>query len=142
MRKSTTDEQSPAFQFYANDWISDPNRLRLSLEEQGAYVLLYCHCWRGFKIVFDYEVMARMCNCTLNKIKEIFPKIENLFEKDKDKDGKTYLICKQAEEERREQKINRKRRSIAGKMGATKRWSEESLKEDENTRSHTARRKT
>jgi uncharacterized protein YdaU (DUF1376 family) len=142
MRKSTTDEQSPAFQFYANDWISDPNRLKLSLEEQGAYVLLYCHCWRGFKIVFDYEVMARMCNCTLNKIKEIFPKIENLFEKDKDKDGKTYLICKQAEEERREQKINRKRRSIAGKMGATKRWSEESLKEDENTRSHTAKRKT
>ena len=142
MRKSTTDEQSPAFQFYANDWISDPNRLKLSLEEQGAYVLLYCHCWRGFKIVFDYEVMARMCNCTLNKIKEIFPKIENLFEKDKDKDGKTYLICKQAEEERREQKINRKRRSIAGKMGAIKRWSEESLKEDENTRSHTARRKT
>ena len=142
MRKSTTDEQSPAFQFYANDWISDPNRLKLSLEEQGAYVLLYCHCWRGFKIVFDYEVMARMCNCTLNKIKEIFPKIENLFEKEKDKDGKTYLICKQAEEERREQKINRKRRSIAGKMGATKRWSEESLKEDENTRSHTARRKT
>ena len=142
MRKSTTDEQSPAFQFYANDWISDPNRLRLSLEEQGAYVLLYCHCWRGFKIVFDYEVMARMCNCTLNKIKEIFPKIENLFEKDKDKDGKTYLICKQAEEERREQKINRKRRSIAGKMGATKRWSEESLKEDENTRSHTTRRKS
>jgi len=142
LRKSTTDEQSPAFQFYANDWISDPNRLKLSLEEQGAYVLLYCHCWRGFKIVFDYEVMARMCNCTLNKIKEIFPKIENLFEKDKDKDGKTYLICKQAEEERREQKINRKRRSIAGKMGATKRWSEESLKEDENTRSHTARRKT
>ena len=142
MRKSTTDEQSPAFQFYANDWISDPNRLKLSLEEQGAYVLLYCHCWRGFKIVFDYEVMARMCNCTLNKIKEIFPKIENLFEKDKDKDGKTYLICKQAEEERREQKMNRKRRSIAGKIGATKRWSEESLKEDENTRSHTARRKT
>ena len=142
MRKSTTDEQSPAFQFYANDWISDPNRLKLSLEEQGAYVLLYCHCWRGFKIVFDYEVMARMCNCTLNKIKEIFPKIENLFEKDKDKDGKTYLICKQAEEERREQKINRKRRSRAGKLGAKKRWSEESLEEDENNNRNPTRNKT
>jgi hypothetical protein len=35
MRKSTTDEQSPAFQFYANDWISDPNRVKLSLDEQG-----------------------------------------------------------------------------------------------------------
>jgi len=142
LRKSTTDEQSPAFQFYANDWISDPNRLKLSLEEQGAYVLLYCHCWRGFRIVLDYEIMARMCNCTLNKIKEIFPKIENLFEKEKDKDGKTYLTCKQAEEERREQKMNRKRRSMAGRMGAKKRWSEESLEEDENTRNNTSRRKT
>ena len=74
MRKSTTDEQSPAFQFYAGDWISDPSRLKMSLEEQGAYVLLHCHCWRGFKIILDYEIMARMCNCTLNKIKEIFPK--------------------------------------------------------------------
>jgi hypothetical protein len=86
--------------------------------------------------------MARMCNCTLNKIKEIFPKIENLFEKEKDKDGKTYLICKQAEEERKEQKMNRKRRSMAGKLGAKKRWSEESLEEDENTRNNTSRRKT
>jgi uncharacterized protein YdaU (DUF1376 family) len=131
MRKSTTDEQSPAFQFYAGDWISDPSRLKMSLEEQGAYVLLHCHCWRGFKIILDYEIMARMCNCTLNKIKEIFPKIENEFEKEKGKDGKIYLICKKAEEERKEQKKNRQRRSIAGKMGAKKRWSEESLEEDE-----------
>jgi len=53
MRKSITDEQSPAFQFYANDWISDPNRMKLSLDEQGAYILLYCHCWRGYKILND-----------------------------------------------------------------------------------------
>ena len=42
MRKSTKEEQSPAFQFYAGDWISDPSRLKMSLDEQGAYVLLYC----------------------------------------------------------------------------------------------------
>ena len=53
-----------------------------------------------------------------------------------------YLICKQAEEERKEQKMNRKRRSMAGKLGAKKRWSEESLEEDENTRNNTSRRKT
>ena len=80
MRKSTTDEQSPAFQFYAGDWISDPNRMKLSLEEQGAYVLLYCHCWRGYKIPFDYEVMSRMLNCRTEKIEKIYPKIKHLFE--------------------------------------------------------------
>ena len=85
MRKSTTDEQSPAFQFYANDWISDPNRLKINLEEQGAYILLYCHCWRGFRIEYDLEILSKMCNCRLDKIKLIFPKIEHLFDKEKDK---------------------------------------------------------
>lgn len=131
MRKSTTDEQSPAFQFYANDWISDPNRMKLSLEEQGAYVLLYCHCWRGFKIPKDFEVMSRMCNCRTEKIEKIYNKISHLFEEKKDKDGITYLYCIQAEEERKEQAKNRRKRSIAGKLGAKKRWSDESLEEDE-----------
>lgn len=131
MRKSTTDEQSPAFQFYANDWISDPNRMKLSLEEQGAYVLLYCHCWRGFKIPKDFEVMSRMCNCRTEKIEKIYNKISHLFEEKKDKDGIIYLYCIQAEEERKEQAKNRRKRSIAGKLGAKKRWSDESLEEDE-----------
>jgi uncharacterized protein YdaU (DUF1376 family) len=131
MRKSTTDEQSPAFQFYAGDWISDPNRMKLSLEEQGAYVLLYCHCWRGFKIPLDYEVICRMLNCRLEKIEKIYPKIKHLFEEKKDKDGITYLYCIQAEEERKEQAKNRRKRSVAGKLGAKKRWSDESLEEDD-----------
>jgi len=131
MRKSTTDEQSPAFQFYAGDWISDPNRMKLSLEEQGAYVLLYCHCWRGFKIPLDYEVICRMLNCRLEKIEKIYPKIKHLFEEKKDKDGTTYLYCIQAEEERKEQAKNRRKRSVAGKLGAKKRWSDESLSEDD-----------
>jgi uncharacterized protein YdaU (DUF1376 family) len=131
MRKSTTDEQSPAFQFYAGDWISDPNRMKLSLEEQGAYVLLYCHCWRGYKIPFDYEVMSRMLNCRTEKIEKIYPKIKHLFEEKKDKDGITYLYCIQAEEERKEQAVNRRKRSVAGKLGAKKRWSEESLSQDD-----------
>jgi uncharacterized protein YdaU (DUF1376 family) len=131
MRKSTTDEQSPAFQFYAGDWISDPNRMKLSLEEQGAYVLLYCHCWRGFRIPKDFEIMSRMLNCRTEKIEKIYPKIKHLFEEKKDKDGITYLYCIQAEEERKEQAKNRRKRSIAGKLGAKKRWSDESLEEDE-----------
>jgi len=129
MRKSISDEQSPAFQFYASDWITDPNRMRLSLDEQGAFILLYCHCWRSFKILNDLEVMSKMCGCRLQKMEKIFPKIKHLFTEVKEKDGKKYLICNQAEQERKEQEKNRKRRSIAGKMGAKARWSEESLEE-------------
>jgi uncharacterized protein YdaU (DUF1376 family) len=129
MRKSISDEQSPAFQFYASDWITDPNRMRLSLDEQGAFILLYCHCWRSFKILNDLEVMSKMCGCRLQKMEKIFPKIKHLFTEIKEKDGKKYLICNQAEQERKEQEKNRKRRSIAGKMGAKARWSEESLEE-------------
>ena len=131
MRKSEKEEQSPAFQFYAGDWISDPNRLKMSLDEQGAYVLLYCHCWRGFKVPKDFEVLSRMLNCRTEKIEKIYPKIKHLFEEKKDKDNVVYLYCIQAEEERKEQAKNRKKRSIAGKLGAKKRWSDESLGEDE-----------
>ena len=130
MRKSTTDEQSPAFQFYASDWISDPNRMKLSLEEQGAYILLYCHCWRSFRIPKDMEVLSRMSNCRVDKLEKIWKNISHLFEEKKDKEGKVFLVCIQAEEERKEQEKNRKKRSIAGKLGAKKRWSDETLGED------------
>ena len=131
MRKSIKQEPSPAFQFYAGDWISDPNRLKMSLDEQGAYVLLYCHCWRGLTIEFDWEILSRLCNCRIDKIKKIWPKIEHLFEKIKPKhEDKTYLMCIQAEEERKEQEKNRRLKSKAGKLGALKRWSTETLKED------------
>mgnify|MGYP003124771589 FL=1 len=117
MRKSLNIEQSPAFQFYASDWVSSPGRLKMSLEEQGAYVLLYCHCWVGYNIPFDYEILARMCNCSLDKIKKIWPRIQHMFFIEND-----HLYCIQAEEERKEQALNRKRKSIAGRKGAKKRW--------------------
>ena len=104
----------------------------MSLDEQGAYVLLYCHCWRGFTIEFDWEILSRLCNCRLDKIQKIFPKIEHMFEKKKDeKTKKIHLVCIQAEEERKEQEKNRRLKSKAGKLGALKRWSTETLKEDD-----------
>jgi len=121
MRKSMNQEQSPSFQFYASDWISSPNRLRLSLEEQGAYILLYCYCWQGFEIENDEEVLSRMCNCRIDKIRSIMPNIIHLF-KQVEKNGRIYLQCIQAEEERKEQELNRIKRSKAGKLGAKIRW--------------------
>jgi hypothetical protein len=53
------------------------------------------------------------------------------LKKKKDKDSIIYLYCIQAEEERKEQAVNRRKRSVAGKLGAKKRWSEESLSQDD-----------
>ena len=50
MRKSTTDEQSPAFQFYASDWISSPDRMRMSLENKAH--IFYCIATVGVAIEY------------------------------------------------------------------------------------------
>ena len=121
MRRSKFDEQSPAFQFYASDWISDPRRLKMPLESQGAYVLLFSHCWISRLIEFDFEIMSKMCNCRLEKIQKIWPTIEFMFEK-KIISNKEFLICIEAEDERREQDKNRRKRSVAGKKGADALW--------------------
>ena len=121
MRKNNKQESSPSFQFYASDWIADPNRLALSLEEQGAFILLFCYAWRGYKIEQNYETLSRMCNCRMEKIQKIYPKIAHNFE-EVEENGKIYLICNDAEKERKHQEINREKRSKAGKLGAKIRW--------------------
>ena len=117
MRREQKIEQSPAFQFYAGDWISNPGRYKMSLEEEGAFILLMCHCWLGKKLPFDWEILARCCNCSLDKIKKLWPRIEHMFViKDNN------IICPGIEEERMHQINNRKAKAAAGKKGAAIRW--------------------
>ena len=64
-----------------------------------------------------------MCNCTIDKIRRIFAKlVEKEFLVKKERNGKTYFICTQAEQERKEQAINRVKKQKAGKLGAKIRW--------------------
>ena len=59
--------------------------------------MLYCRCWISFEIEYDEEVLSRMCNCTIDKIRRIFAKLEKEFYKER-RNGKTYFICVQAEQ--------------------------------------------
>ena len=120
MRKRYNDEQSPSFQFYANDWISDTNRLNMSLDEQGIYILLYCHCWRVYKLPHDNKVLAKICNTTSGVMKRAWPNMAHLFYVE---DG--YIHCVQAEEERERQTQNRLKKQKAGKKGAEVRWGDD-----------------
>lgn len=37
--------KDPAMPFYVNDWLSSSRVARMTLEQQGAYMRLLCHCW-------------------------------------------------------------------------------------------------
>jgi uncharacterized protein YdaU (DUF1376 family) len=37
--------KDPAMPFYVNDWLSSAKVTCMTLEQQGAYVRLLCHCW-------------------------------------------------------------------------------------------------
>lgn len=53
--------KSPAFQFYAAEWISDEHVSMMSLEEEGAYIRLLAFCWREGSISSDLNALSRLC---------------------------------------------------------------------------------
>ena len=61
--------KAPAFQFYAGDYLSSSRVTLLTLEEEGAYIRLLCHCWLHGSIPNDPEMIARLigkgCSTTL-----------------------------------------------------------------------------
>ena len=125
MKKTYTQEQAPAFQFYANDWISDPSRMAMTLEQQGIQILLYSHCWRAIKLPYDYKILAKYCGTTPSVIKKAWPNMKHLFHK---RSG--YIYCLQAEEERHRQAEYRMKKQNAGKKGAEIRWAKDDVRQD------------
>jgi len=45
--------KSPAFQFYAADYLADENVQLMTLEEEGAYIRALAYCWREGSIPSD-----------------------------------------------------------------------------------------
>ncbi len=56
-----TRSNSPAFQFYAADYLADINVQLMSLEEEGAYIRLMSYCWREGGIPNDDAELSRLC---------------------------------------------------------------------------------
>ncbi len=53
-------EQSPAFQFYPQDFVSDPKVLAMTSAARGAYIMLLCHCWTNGSVPDDDIVLRRI----------------------------------------------------------------------------------
>lgn len=57
-------EPSPAFQFYARDWLGDPDQVALTCEQAGAYIRMLAWAWLKVGLPNDPARIARVVGTT------------------------------------------------------------------------------
>lgn len=107
--------ESPAFQFYPQDFISDIKVKLMSPEAVGAYIFLLCHDWIETGIPDDEEALA-----ILSGMRERWPEVSLTVLKCFVKNGEK-LFNPRLEEERQKQQEHREKKSAAGKASAKSR---------------------
>jgi uncharacterized protein YdaU (DUF1376 family) len=108
--------KSPAFQFYAAEYLADENVQLMSLEEEGAYIRLLAYCWRELSIPADEERLSRLCKGASIEVIRVVVKCFNQSPTEPDR-----LIHPRLEEEREKQRRWRQKSSEGGKKSAEKR---------------------
>jgi len=75
-------ERAPAFQFYANDFLTDEQQAAMTLEQVGVYIRLLCYCWREQTIPDEPAKVALMVGggITARRMSAIWPAIRVCFE--------------------------------------------------------------
>jgi len=111
---------TPAFQFYARDFVSDSNVLRMTLEERGTYITLLCFQWMDGGIPDDATALAALCGCDSGRMATLWTTLRPRFSQVLA--GTGLLANPRLEKERRKQEAYRLAQSRAAKIGATKRW--------------------
>jgi len=110
--------KSPAFQFYAAEYLADEHVQLMTLEEEGIYIRLLAYCWREGTIPADIALLSRLCkNAPINSLKIVIPRF------DQHPEHPDRLVHKRLEKERTKQTEYHEKKSKAGKNGAKTRWS-------------------
>lgn len=104
--------KSPAFQFYAHDFLAG-RVATYSLEEIGAYWVLIAYDWTLTGLPVEPENLARLCRVSLRKFRPIWERIGEQFP---EKDGRRFNARLQLE--RQKQAVNRQKKVDA----ANSRW--------------------
>jgi len=112
-----SNDKSPAFQFYPQDWLSSPRIAMMSLEEQGAYIRLLCYDWTN-------DGIPKESLLGLSTLKVSSPLVEGCFVGHPYKEN--FLTNERLLTEREKQKAWKKKCSDAGKKSALKRSKEAS----------------
>ena len=108
--------ESPAFQFYPKDWLTDPDVVCMTFAQKGAYITLLCYCWRVGKLQNNDDYIRKLLG-NVPKWKFLWNGIKHKFEVQGE-----YLIHPRLEKERMKQGEYRRKKSEAGKKAMTKRW--------------------
>lgn len=101
--------KSPAFQFYATDYLGSQRVQMLTLEEEGAYIRLLCFCWQHGSIPASPKEMARLVGKGASTT--LCTTLQPMFTKHPTEPGR--LVHERLEEERSKQ-ADWKERSIKG----------------------------
>lgn len=109
--------KSPAFQFYAADYLADESVQLMTLEEEGIYIRLLAYCWREGSIPADTASLSRLCK---GASAETMAQPLGCFISHK-RDA-SRLVHPRLENERKKQENFRQDRRNAGKKGAANRW--------------------
>lgn len=72
--------KEPWFKLWAIDYLCDPDVDKLSLEEQGLLVRMWCVCSQQGNIPHDPEEIARLTRCKLQSVLKCYPQCKKLFE--------------------------------------------------------------
>lgn len=82
--------KDPSFPFYANDWLSSPTVLTMSLDQQGAYLRLLCFCWASgdCSLPDDDETLAKLSGMGEGWLKGGSELVRKCFEPIADQPGK------------------------------------------------------
>ena len=108
--------ESPAFQFYPKDWLTDPDVVCMTFAQKGAYITLLCYCWRVGKLHNNDDYIRKLLG-NVPKWKFLWNGIKDKFEVQGE-----HLIHPRLEKERIKQDEYRRKKIEAGKKGMEKRW--------------------
>lgn len=106
-------DKSPAFQFYAKDFLSSSRVQRMSLAEVGAYIILLSHNWLSGSLPAAHEELAKLLKVPMARFRKLWAgPLSECFVT-----CGSQLTNARLEDERRKQIAYRQRQSDNGKKG-------------------------
>ena len=117
---------SPAFQFYPNDWLSSPKVMLMTPAEEGAYIRLLAISWTNGGLPDDDEQLALLSRLGKGWLGDASTKIKACFVK-----KGSVLVNERLEKEALKQKRWREKSSAGGKASGKARQQKKLQKEKE-----------
>ena len=116
--------KSPAFQFYAADYLASQRVQLLTVEQEGIYIRLLASCWLHGSIPADAEQAARLVG--KGALTTLVSTVLTMFQPHPSKAGE--LVHDRLEREREKQSVWRQKSSEGGKKSANLRWGDKNVR--------------